>query len=69
MSRFLEILAETTKASAFRNACLTIGTYWLTTSIKDVTVQGASIIVLGCVIQAWSNYDKRQARKANESNP
>lgn len=66
MTRLLEILAETTKASAFRNACLTIGTYWLTTSIKDTTVQGASIIILGCFVQVWSSYDKKKAKESIE---
>lgn len=67
MTRILEILAETTKASGFRNACLAIGSAQIANHVKDAGMQAAYIVILGCVIQAWSNYDKRQARKSKES--
>lgn len=63
MNRFLEILAETTKASAFRNACLSMGSAWIALHVKSTENQVALIAMLTALVQAWSSYDKKKAKE------
>lgn len=64
MNRLLDILAETTKASAFRNAVLSVGSAWIAVHVKNTENQVALIGALGAFVQAWSSYDKLKAKES-----
>lgn len=66
MTRFLEILKETTYSSAFRNAVLSLGSLWIAGNVKTVENQVALVAILTAFVQSWSSYDKL---KAKESTP
>ena len=66
MNRFVEILKETTKASAFRNSVLGFGSAWIALHVKETEYQIALVGMLTVFVQTWSSYDKK---KAKESQP